>query len=380
VPQSFLYIESLPGVHALARESAFAAAFGTRNSFELRRITPENERDFRKQVQQHISKSYKETGAKYADAVLTISNQGHDAEGFLTTAKHTLEIHYGGSFVGYLVLTAKSGGAIKTGPLILFEEFRRKGLGQALRQYLHLSAKDFGARKVYCTVPENKPEALGYLLKAGYRIEAHLEEHYHTDHDEIVLSYSISDERDAPPDIIRPLISFGAYSRLTKEEPEVACFIVDEFSALYAKVNGKWATRIIRESLERTTGKFKPKAVYVGRGVALNAVVLCVEKRGGSVKVIMLTKSDHVGSLVGLLEYVETQLGKRPGLRKLYSHVALADRATWQAYLDRGFKLEGVLDRPYYPGIDMLVFGKIVSHRAKREVKKKGTFSPRRMR
>ena len=94
-------------------------------------------------------------------------------------AKRILQIYYRGEFIGFVVVTFKHGGTLKTGPVILLDQYRDRSLGQQLRSFLHAAAPRGGLRKVYCTTNVNNAPGVQYLLRSSYRVEAHLSKQYH---------------------------------------------------------------------------------------------------------------------------------------------------------------------------------------------------------
>jgi hypothetical protein len=246
---------------------------------------------------------------------------------------------------------------------MLLEEYRNQGFGKALRDILHDVLSDCGFRKVYATVPANSPPALRYLIGAGYKLEAHLKRHYHTEHDEFVLGFNLTTHRAAASEYIRQIQPVTQFSRLTRSDDEAALFLKDLFPSSYCDIDSSWAQRQIREAVASTKGRgstFRKRAIYVGREVGIAMLALCVFKRGGAVKLLVLTRTAHQRSVGQFIRYIEQSLcaTKRPKVRKVYTHVPIADTDTLEAFYSQGFHAEGVLERPYTENSDMVALAK----------------------
>jgi len=191
-------------------------------------------------VDKHISGSYLETGREYGRKLIAVSASNQDCEGIFTLRKRILEVMYEGRLSGFVVLTEKIGGSVKTGPTIIFDRYRGKGLGEQLRGVLHETLFMAGFRKVYCSAPARNIAALSYLLKSGYKVEAHLQRHYHQDHDEFIFGYMLARYRGEQREYTREMAPFSDYKRLTKYSESVCEFIREGFSEVYAKPPNGW--------------------------------------------------------------------------------------------------------------------------------------------
>lgn len=362
--QNFLYLDNLPGLQTVLRQRLFDAALDIeQDGLRLQVIDSAQANDFIENVDRHISGSYLDTGDAYGQTLLDVAEKGEDPEGIFTVRKIVLQIILQNEFVGYVVLTEKLGGSLKTGPTILLKNFRARGIGRRLRSLLREIGLRAGLRKIYCTAPMSNAVAIRYLTGAGYRLEAHLRRHYHTDHDEFVFGDMLSRFRAPPLEFIRPVTSFTDFRRLKAFSDEVVHFINQEFSATYCHVDREWASRQVRAAASFAKGRgpnHKPRLVYVGRGLSLLCVALCVVKRGGAVKILLLSRSCHRRSIEEFLTFVQASIERfgRFDCRKLYAHLALSDVDLVEAFLSVGFESEGVLARPYNDSTDMLVVGK----------------------
>jgi hypothetical protein len=260
---------------------------------------------------------------------------------------------------GFVVFTLKRGGAVKTGPLILGETYRNRGIGGDLRQQFHAAFLKCGYRKVFATVPANNVPAVQYLLTAGYRLEAHLARQYHPDHDELVLGHMLTDTIGPGPEFIRPIMPCEDFTEVTKPSAEVCGFLKEEFSAVVCSVSDEWAEKQVSMACS-SQPSFKPRRIFVGRGMGLVLLAVCLMKRGGSVKVILLSRTGHQPSMTDFLEFVKRTLTASASVRRIYTVVPAYDVDVIESFRVFGCVPEGILNRPYNSNSAMLVMGKLL--------------------
>jgi predicted transcriptional regulator len=361
VPQQFLYLQNVPKLHRHLRATAVRECLSLRRgNLRLREIDPSERAEFIRSVEEHISRGYSETGEEYARRLLSISERGHDPEGFLTTAKSVRVIELNKKMVGFVVLTFKIGGCVKTGPVILSQAHRSRGTGQRLREQIHEAVYHLGYRKVYATVPADNVPAYQYLLSSGYRIEAHLVRPYHPEHDELVLGYMLTHERGPGPEFVRQLTPTTTFRRISRLVPELSEFLEKEFASTYCTVPAGWANRQMRAACSAHGGQAKPRLVFAASNESLLALGICLLKRGGSAKLVLLSQTGHQQSLADFVGFIEseTSAATRNPPRRFYTHVPAKDSDVMQAFLDRGYRPEGLIEQPYAPGADIVVLGK----------------------
>lgn len=363
VPQNFLYLRNLPHLRSRLSDLALQEAFASTG--EILALSPVQDADrpqFVELVKKHVSKGYAETGRAYAQKLLEIADAGEDTEGFLTTSKEVCSIRYQGRSVGFAVLTFKLGGSIKTGPVILAERYQKKGIGKLLRSKVHEIARSLGYRKVFATVPANNLSAIQYLLSSGYRIEAHLITPYHPKHNEFVLGALLSPKRGPSPEFIRQITPFTEFAKVTECAAEIAGFLRNEFSAAYCRVSDEWCLKQLRMAVDRTSS-FKPRFIVAGHAGALMALAICLPKRGGSMKVLVLTRSGHQGSLVGLIDAAANYAKQEAGIavRRIYTQVPSGDTDVISAFQAFGCRAEGIIELPFTTNTDTIVLAKRLS-------------------
>ncbi len=367
VPQNFLYLSNLKRLHDEVIQRVMCEIFPYEfNDLKLGRITATNNERFLCEVDKHISLSYLETARQYGEKILEISDSVGDVEGIVTKHKHVFEVVYKGKLSGFVVLTEKGCGSLKTGPVILFEKIRNKGVGKKLRSAIHDAARKIGYRKIYCTAPASNLSALSYLLSSGYKIEGHLERHYHSDHDEVVFGHMLNTYRESSVEFARELVQCEDFYRLKVFDQHVVNFIDANVGEILCEMPKGWSDAQVRQSSLYAQGRgsrFKPRAIYVAKSADIQMVGLCVYKRGGSAKIVFISNTSHERSMAKFIQFIEQSLlkSKKQIIRKMYSHVPLHDVNTLEAFYSLGYRVEGVLDRPYGNCMDMVVFGKILN-------------------
>ncbi|OLD76524.1 MAG: hypothetical protein AUI33_04845, partial [Ignavibacteria bacterium 13_1_40CM_2_61_4] len=163
----------LPGLDSFGRVDVV--------SFESRDREP-----FVSLVTEEIAKWYDDIDAEFAES-LVASHAGGEQHGLLTIRKTIHVFERSGERIGYTVATEKRGGSVKFGPTVIDLPSQGHGFAVSGRARLEESYKARGFRKAYSTIPDTHHEALIYLLKAGYHVEAHLRSHYSRDHGEFVV-------------------------------------------------------------------------------------------------------------------------------------------------------------------------------------------------
>jgi predicted transcriptional regulator len=365
VPQTFLYLDRFPKLKAALHKRCLEES----SSITSGRITLESFRQsdvprFTALVTRHITDSYLETGARYAQAIIRMNSLNEDFEGILTLRKLIKRVLVSGDLAGFTVLTEKIGGSIKTGPTMLRPKYQRRGIGPQVRAALHEGLIRSGHRKIYCTVPANKIPVIAYLLKSGYSVEGCLKRNYHSGHDELVFGMMLYDShRESGEPFKRSTRKIERIARLRGLSSEAVEFTQKVFTRDVAPVDSAWTLRQlgIAAGFRKGTRAFKSRLAYVGRiGKAILAMVLCVFKRGGSVKLVVLSETENPQSLTTLITFAEKSvldlLPRRT--RKFYAHVPLVDSKIVEAFVESDYFPEGILQRPYNDSYDYVVLAK----------------------
>src|SRR5574341_353365 len=154
----------------------------------LRRIREHEHPAYIQWVTQEVGNRYEEITPDFARHALAANVTGHDPFGFLTRKKEVLAIEAGkAGLIGFTTLTFKITGCAKSGPTILLPDFRGQGFGARARDAIERYCRSKRARKIYCTCPDNDVIVVRYLLRAGYRVEGHLINHYSRKNGEFVF-------------------------------------------------------------------------------------------------------------------------------------------------------------------------------------------------
>jgi predicted transcriptional regulator/GNAT superfamily N-acetyltransferase len=315
---------------------------------------------FVKLVTEDIGKWYDDIGVEFAESIIISHEKGLDPHGLLSLRKTVHAFVSSGIRIGYSVATEKRGGSVKFGPTVLHREFQGHGFGLQGRRLLEEVYKKRECRKAYSTIPDSHHEALTYLLKAGYRVEAHLKAHYSRDHGEFVLGRRLGKRGtnkwvDPRPTAVREGVV------ITPDAPperNLRAFISSHLSLSYDGLDDGFVSEL-SEARSEAIQEAKPRGTMFARAGA-DVVGLCVVsgKRGGAVKLAPFAAADDP-KLVGLLfEESEDFAHRTFEARKLYTVIPAACGMYREELEKLGFELEGLLTEPYRPGIDMFVYSK----------------------
>lgn len=372
-PQTYLYLSNLPKLNLfLSKLMIEESLYFADENFTSKPINDSNTNLFIELFEKHISGSYLDSDSIHARKIIEINQRHTDVEGIFTKSKKILEIYYGDNLFGFVVATMKYGGSIKTGPVILLPEFRNQGLGKKLRKFIHTAAIRAGYRKVYCTIPIGNKAALQYLLDSSYKIEGHLTNQYHHTHDELVLGYSLTNERQIGQEIIRPINSFDQFNLLKSFSSEAFVLFKEQFNNLYFQMPDEWFFQQIDSAISNSekssgnkgryifTAESNQNTTVIDANSNMQALAICIPKRGGSTKIIILTRSSHQESIIRFIEYLENQIKTLSNNtnRKTYSILPVIDTSILLSFWESGYKTEGVLDRPYNLMTDMIIVSK----------------------
>lgn len=252
---------------------------------------------------------------------------------------------------------------MKTGPTVLLPGKRKLGWGSATRAAIAEKARLERIRKLYCTCPDWDVAAATYLLRAGYRIEAHLAAQYTRRNGELVFGLQIANHILPSAVVNRRRSSIvGGLTELNQfTKAEIVSAFRTLFSATWTKVSATTASEMIggyfRHS-KRLAYEEKPiSLVAVAGRKRLVGMVLLVPKRGGAVKALLMSDTMHRDTLRRLIKLAEGTVskGKR---RKLYFIHPIADDEVISLFVRYGYIAEGVLRSPYRKGQDAAVYSR----------------------
>jgi predicted transcriptional regulator len=330
----------------------------------LRRIRKSEYPNYVKLVTREIAPKYDDISKQFAMNILRSERLGYDPNGILTVRKQVMAIeNAGATLIGFTTLTHKLGGSVKTGPTVLFPGKRKLGWGSAARQAIAEKAKSQGIRKLYCTCPDWDVSVVSYLLRAGYKIEAHLARHYTTRNGELIFGLPLANH--ARPDQSsyprRSEIAARPVAASNFSKTKVISAFRKLFSNTWTRVSASTASQMIDGYFRRSrrmTYEDKPIALLaMATRKRIIGLLLLVPKRGGAVKALLLSDTAHRDSILELLKVAE-EVAKTAGKRKLYFLHPIADNKIISLFVARGYAAEGVLRSPYRQGQDAAVYSR----------------------
>lgn len=330
---------------------------------ELRQIRKSEETLYQRLVTQEIAHRYDEITPAFANCILKTNRRGFDPHGIFTEKKYVLAIiNEHNTLVGFTTVTFKFGGSIKTGPTILLTRYRGRGIGSAVRMALDTYAESHKARKLYCTSPDTDFSVISYLLRAGYRIEAHLQQQYTKRNGELVfgkkLGHAVKHSTPIPSRIKRA----GCVQVIAKTLDKTLLTAFREmFSRDWLEITDERAKAIVQAGISETQKSYEEKPVrLVGArtedGVWLSFILL-IPKRGGAIKAIFLTSTAHELTNTRMIQEAE-RYGSVLNKRKIYFCHPAQDTLIVSLLKDMGYFCEGLLNGPYRPNVDVLILSK----------------------
>lgn len=315
-----------------------------------------------------------EITSEYANQALKIHSEGKDKVGFLTVQKLVLSIYNESkTLIGFTVLTFKRGGSVKSGPTVFFEGFRNQGYGQLLRTSLHSYLLKRKVRKIYCTATVVNRDVVNYLLAAGYKVECQLTRQYGI-FDELILGKILIPSRPSRLKNIATecrkklesskLISTGTPKKSDKG-PLIA-FIQRTFSKDFTKISKKVASSFVEDSFRNSDLAYeqKPKTILIGKlKNELIAACICLPKRGGSFKAVLLSDMDLPSLVFKELIFAVESIATKQRRSKIYYTVPEYRFDHIQNLRELKYSFEGVLIEPYSMNENVHIYSKILRKR-----------------
>lgn len=363
-PQSFIILQpGAPLFTLLEAERKHTLESDFPKTVSLKRITRTQRTTYTSLVTKHVGANYQGIDAGFARANLRIHDLGFDPSGFFTTSKEVLGIYNHKKCIGFTTLTHKSGGCVKTGPTILLPRYRSKGFGQAARKAIEDYVVERKARKLYCTCPETSGEVMKYLLASGMRVEAHLANHYSTNHSEFVFGkLLVTDETCGK--LVEPAkaLEGDITDPALVDRDQLVNDFKTMFERIWREVPEKFVRGFLKQSIEEkaTEHHKKPKRlVCLGKNGQIFGAVALLPKRGGAVKGLLLRNTSDRASVKKMVD-ASFDMVSQLGGRKLYFLHPITDSETILLLKLQGFQAEGLLLAPYVPGQDVVVMSRFV--------------------
>jgi len=204
---------------------------------------------------------------------------------------------------------------------------------------------------------------VSYLLRAGYKIEAHLARHYTPRNGELIFGLQLVNHARARRNayVARPEIAARAVAARNFSKTKVVSAFKKLFSDTWTRVNAATASQMIDGYFRRSrrmTYEDKPIALLaMASRKRIIGLLLLVPKRGGAVKALLMSETGHRDSIRHLLELAE-EMAQAAGKRKLYFLHPIADNEIISLFVGRGYSAEGVLRSPYRQGQDAAVYSR----------------------
>lgn len=269
--------------------------------------------------------------------------------------------------IGFTVVTEKRGGSIKFGPSVLQRAYRGLGLGSDFR--ILVEGCYPYARKAYNTLPDTNLAALSYVLKAGYKVEAHLLDQYREGQGEFVVGKLFHEDvksgsdRNFPRQDVTGILSVQRAGQIPLEK--LHRIVSTLLSGSYDEIDEGFVNGILRACAgESVMLSHKTKQLFIAtRSGTPIGLIVATPKRGGALKCSPIAlRSRDSEAFVSLLHHAVNAFPQRH-VRKLYMHVPDVDCWMLQQTKAYGFEAEGILRQPYREGVDMTVLGKTMKHR-----------------
>lgn len=360
VPQVFAFLEK---DEALTQELMQRFNKYANKTISLRSIKKSSHFDFSELVFSEVGESYADIDSDFVNQLL-VPAVG-EAHAFSTARKRVMEVMWLKQVVGFLVLTEKTYGAIKSGPVLLKPEFRGLGLGAEIRKAIDSYALAHRFFKVYCTAAANKQFVISYLLKAGMKMEAKLRLHLDEGRDELVFGKMIFQKTTAaqktrkPPSTGRSN-SFASFSVRPGDKDFKAALnlFLENMKDWYFKPH-RSLKRALEGSLEFQTlqgGNFseKRRVLYLTKRAGKPVcAVLATLKRSSMLKLNVVSRFDDCDVYVATLK----EIMKAHAYRRIYLTVPVSKPGVVKALNDLGFEFEGLLENPFGMGMNHSCFG-----------------------
>ncbi len=362
-PQGFIYIEPKSSLGKMLEKHRTVQL--SQKRIRLCPLQKANKDRYITDVTSEISKRYDDITNRFAKNIVKIHFSQMDLSGVNTAQKEVLEVRQDRRLIGFTTLTHKYGYSTKSGPSILFKQYRGKGLGIEMRHAVDALCRSRGRGKLYCTCPDNDLKLVRHLLSTGYRIEGHLLAHYTANRGDFILGKQLRFPI-APAATIAFKHNHPYSTKELRPSMKVACTtLIDSWSFNY------WGIRRTPELLREINvipmtklgyKSYEEKAVG-GFSIVAGAkeVGLCclMPKRGGAIKVSYFSDNGHEDSFMTVMDKVE-KCGRMHGKRKLYTIIPLNFIALVDLFRRFGFQGEGLIRQAYSENTDAIVMGKFL--------------------
>lgn len=309
---------------------------------------------FRSWYLQEISVRYPLSTRETLDSIIEVHRLGYDPWGYFTLRKTIWKgVLKSGTVVAFTVATVKRGGSVKFGPTLVDPNLRNRGIGKSFRTLIEQAHASMGLRKSYSTTSLTNSPGIRYLARVGHYIEAHLHDHYRAGEDEVVLGRFL-------PSVSQPTTTLDTVGEDLVGQDKV---LLQDLSRIYSDLDATFIRRIRRAARESVP--LREESSYVEKLKTIislddHTVAVTTPKRTGVIKITPMTYPS-LKALAKLLEEAECLYKSRNEVRKLFGLFPHTDLRAGEVLNRHGYSIEGFLREPYKIGVNMMVFGKVVS-------------------
>lgn len=363
IPQGFMWLWKTEQLGRHLLDHAVRDKMGEPR-FSLRRICRGEIPLFRKLVLNYVGKFYDDIDNSFVDKIMDCTVDGRDRHGYFTKSKTVFTIMHQGTPIGHTVLTEKKGNSMKTGPTILFEDYRGQGIGTSFRSFLDDYLKAEGYRKVYCTCPDTNLPTMRYLTKSNYRIEAHSFNQYNNRNGELVFGKLLVDRGVRDPVFKRGDYKVDKITRNMLSEAKFRRHFKGAFGRYFFRIDDSFGLSLVRAICDLSPEDMftkKQKVVFVAhQGNVPHTLLVFSPKRGGVFKLTFVIKSSVAGSIRSTISYALEQLRRDYEVRKVFTSFPVHDKLVYHVFRSLDFGLEGLLTQPYSEGVDFVQLAKFI--------------------
>ena len=309
-----------------------------------------------------LPRYYDGVDMSFVDSLIEAGSRTRDQWGYFTMNKEIYVLRNERDLLAFTVCTHKRGGSVKIGPTGTPARYRRQGYASQLRDVVeeHLF-HHAGARKLYMTISTQNSAALSFNLERGFQVEGVLKAQYKRANDECVLAKFPSTKLSpiaAPKSNPAPNRRYRIMSALPSID-ELASFLTKQLEETHRDIDREFAESVVQAcSEDRQQVHLKGKhliCLETGEG-SLGGVVVCIPKRGGSVKLSPVVAKDIAGFT--MLADLGRAWAIERGAEKVFMHLPVVHGDWLQSALRSGWILEATLREAYRESVDIAVLRK----------------------
>jgi ribosomal protein S18 acetylase RimI-like enzyme len=282
----------------------------------------------------YYTEDHKEKALKILDAHLNKTDKNF---GLLTLEQKVFIITLNGIQIGMVDLVTKRQNTFKISPIIIKSEFRNKGYGTLLYDYIEKYVSKKKGRQIFCTVSEESGRTINFFFKNNFNIAGKCIGYQKKDVTEFLLYKDLhfsEQEKTAK----------GNYQIVLAEEKDKE-FVTAAFGKYFSNIVESIDEKLY-EKLFKATNNSKKNEIYISATKDTEIVGLAVasKKKSGIIKVLPIVHQDQE-VFSQLIQFLPKNFQGK-GFRKIYLqtftdayNVILLQKFQWT--------LEGVLPNSY---------------------------------